>query len=193
MSIHATRRIGLYAVGAAAASLLLAPLLALAYFATADGAAQLGIGTVSTWAQPARTLAGDLLTFADADRVYASYTQAYVLVFPAIVLTAFAARSQRPTSVTRVERWGWRLLLTGYSVLGLGLAAFAILLIPTNAPTSAANLVFVAAMMPRLLLSLIGSTVLGVAFLRSGYQPKVTAWLGAVLSAVDRRRLRPRP
>ena len=63
-----TRLTGLYALIAAAAAVLLAPLLALSYFATADGAEALETGTVSAWADPARDLIGGLVTWAERSR-----------------------------------------------------------------------------------------------------------------------------
>jgi hypothetical protein len=66
-----TRLAGLYAMVAAAMSLAFAPILALSYFAIEEGAEELNIGTVAAWAEPARELAGGLLTRAQADRVAA--------------------------------------------------------------------------------------------------------------------------
>ena len=64
--MSATRLTGLYAVLAAAAAVFFSPLLALSYFATADGAQELETGTVSAWADPARDIVGGLLTWASA-------------------------------------------------------------------------------------------------------------------------------
>ena len=64
------RLVGAYAAIAAAASLILTPLLALSYFGTEDGASELGVGSVAAWAEPARDLLEPLLTFASADLVY---------------------------------------------------------------------------------------------------------------------------
>lgn len=66
---RAVRLAGLYAVLAAVASFLVTPLLALSYFATESGDEELEVGSVSAWAEPARDLAGGLLTFASADSV----------------------------------------------------------------------------------------------------------------------------
>ncbi len=53
---------------------LCSPLLAMSYFATEDGAKSYAAGSVQAWAEPARRLLEPLLTFASADRVYATYS-----------------------------------------------------------------------------------------------------------------------
>ena len=170
----------LYALFAAAASLVLAPLLALAYFATPEGAGELESTTVSAWAEPARDAAAGLLTFASPDRVYATYLQVLALLFPAIAVWAWLARSRRPQQVTRPERGGWRLSLTGYILLVSGLLALAVVLVAASPTSTAANGFFFALVVPGTLLSTIGSTTLGVALLRAGYRPRLTAWLLAL-------------
>src|SRR3954467_2003678 len=80
------RIVDLYPTIAAAVAVLVAPLLALSYFAIPDGADELKTGTVSAWADPARDTAGRLLTFASHDRVYATYVQLFTLLFPAVLL-----------------------------------------------------------------------------------------------------------
>jgi hypothetical protein len=87
--VSTTRLTGLYAVLAGAAAVFLSPLLALSYFATADGAQELDIGTVSAWADPARDIAGGLLTWASADRVYSTYVQVFALLLLAVLLCAW--------------------------------------------------------------------------------------------------------
>lgn len=42
------------------------------------------------------------------------------------------------------------------------------------------NVVFISSMIPGLLVGLIGSTILGIALLRSGYRSRVTGWLLAL-------------
>jgi hypothetical protein len=166
------RLAGLYAVAAAAASIVLTPLLALSYFATEDGAEELDKGTVSAWAEPARDLADGLLTFASADAVYFVYLKSLMLIGPALLAAALAVRSRRPAHITRPERWGWRLAIVGYTFLSLG-----VILAP---PGAALNVVFFALIVPGLVLSTIGSTTLGIALLRARYRPLLTAALLAI-------------
>lgn len=180
MSDRVIRFVGLYSTLAAGASIVFAPLFALSYFATASGAETLDIATVSVWAEPARDLAGGLLTFASADRVYATYLQLFALLFPAVVLCAWVVRTQRRQPQTRLERWGWRLALLGYFLLGLGLAAVAILSIAAAPASAIPNILYLSLIAPGLLLGTVGSTLLGIRFLRSAYHPRLTGWLLAL-------------
>ena len=178
--MSATRLTGLYAMFAAAASLLFAPLLALSYFATEDGAEDLEIGTVSAWADPARDLAGGLLTWASPDRVYSTYLQLLALLFPAVFLCARAVRARRPVPGGGLERWGWRIALAGYGLAAVGILAAAAVLFGGDPTSDALETVFLALMVPGMLITVIGSTVLGIALLRNGFMPRLTAWLLAL-------------
>jgi hypothetical protein len=178
--VSATRLTGLYAMFAAAASLLFAPLLALSYFATEDGAEDLEIGTVSAWADPARDLAGGVLTWASPDRVYSTYLQLLALLFPAVFLCAHAVRARRPGPSGGLERWGWRIALAGYGLAAVGILAAAVVLFGGDPTSDALETVFLALMVPGMLITVIGSTVLGIALLRNGFMPRLTAWLLAL-------------
>ena len=179
MSKNATSRTGLYAVIAAVAAVVLSPLLALSYFATADGAEELQSRTVAAWAGPTRDLVGGLLTWAAPDRVYATYVQAFALLFPAVLLCALAVRAQRPRG-TRTERVGWRITLTGYGIATAGLLGASFILVAGSNAGPALDIVFLALMLPGMFLSTLGSTVLGIALLRARYTPRLTPWLLAL-------------
>jgi hypothetical protein len=178
--MHAIARnrstIGLYAIVAAATGVLIEPLLAVAYFDTAEGVGQLDVATVAAWAVPARELFGGLVTWASADIVYNTYTLILALMFPAVLATALATRAGRPEPRKRSERLGWRIALTGYGLFGTGILLVAVLL-ASGASGALVDVGFVALMIPGLLLSVIGSTVLGVVLLRTGHQPRLTGWL----------------
>ena len=170
-----SRHAGAYAVAAAAASVVVAPLLSLSYHATAEGAAELQAASVAAWSEPGRDLAGGLLTFATPDRVYATYLQLFALLFPAVLVCAHAVRARRPEP-RGLERWGWRIALTGYWMLAAGLAgAFFIVVFSPNGP--ALDVVFMPLILPGLLASTVGSSLLGIALLRARYAPRATAWL----------------
>jgi hypothetical protein len=180
------RLTSLYVMIAAGAAVLLSPLLALSYFATADGAAELETGTVSAWAEPGRDLVGGLLTWAGPERVYATYVQVFALLFPAIFLCARIVRARRPAPAGRTERWGWRISLFGYGLLSVGLIAASVVLVDASAAVEgssayqALDAAFIVLMLPGMLISVIGSTVLGIALLRNRYQPALTAALLAL-------------
>ncbi len=176
MSNRATSLTGLYAAIAAAVAVVLSPLLALSYFATGEGAEELENPTVAAWAEPTRDLVGGLLTWASPERVYATYVQIFAFLFPAVLLCALAVRARRPRG-TRTERVGWRIALTGYGLAIAGLVAAFVALIAGSIAGNALDIVFLALMLPGMFLSAIGSTVLGIAFLRAHYSPGITSWL----------------
>jgi hypothetical protein len=176
MSDRVRRVIGLYAVVAAAVGVVLAPLLALSYFATSEGVEELEMGTVSAWAAPGRDVAGGLLTWASPDRVYSTYVQGFALLFVGVFLCALAVRSRREPAGGN-ERWGWRIALTGYALAAVGVLGVSFGLITGDAANPVVDIAFMAFLFPGMLISVIGSTVLGIAFLRAGYRPRLTAWL----------------
>src|SRR5687767_6982628 len=181
MTDRVVGRVGLYSTIAAAVALVLSPLLALSYFATVEGAPELERGTVSAWATPARDLVGALLTWASPERVYATYWLLFWALFPAVFLCARVVHARRPTSGRRAERWGWRMALVGYAFASLGPVVAAAMLITGSTSGALIDVLFLAVMLPAIALDAIGSTVLGVALLRSGYEPRTTAWLLAVV------------
>lgn len=176
MPVITTRLAARYATFAAAAAVVVTPLLALSYFAIPDGAPELETGSVSAWADPARDLAGGLLTFGSPDRVYATYTQVLAALFPAALICALMAWSRRPRPASRTERWGWPVALAGYASMTAGLITASVVLIGASASGDAVNTVFVSLVVPGLLLSTTGSTVLGIGLLREGRPPRGGAW-----------------
>jgi hypothetical protein len=179
MSEQIRRWIGLYAAVAAVIAVLLSPLLALSYFATEDGRDELETGTVAAWAEPGRELAGGLLTWGSPDRVYATYWQLFALLVPAMFLCAHAAHSRRSPR-GRTERWGWRFALTGYALEKVGFLAVFVALFVADVQSRVIDVLFLGFGIPGLLISAIGSTVLGIALVRAGYRPRITAWLLAL-------------
>jgi hypothetical protein len=177
MSERATRLVGLYAVVAGVAAVVISPLLAMSYFGIEDGADELDSATVSAWADPGRDIADGLLTFASADRVYATYIQIFSLLMPALFLCAWTVRRRRTGTEGRIERWAWPLALVGYACLGLGGLVVAFLLIGASPNGNVVNAPFLALIIPGILLGTIGSTVLGIALIRAGYRPTVAPWL----------------
>lgn len=175
MPVHPTPRLATYALTAVAIAAVTSPLLALAWFATGDGAETAATGTVAAWTGVVRPALGPLLTFAAPDVVYATYTLVMAAVVPAIPLTALAARSQRTGARTAVERWGWRIAVTGYVLLSAALAVAALLFLVSA--EALANIAYLAGMLPGMLLTLVGSTTLGVALVRDGFRPRAAAWL----------------
>jgi hypothetical protein len=177
IQVRPTAGLRTYAVTAAVLAAIVSPLLAIAWLATPDGAEDL-VGSVATWAEPARDLAGGLVTFASPDRVYATYVQVLMLLFPAILLTALTAYKLRPSR--RFETIAWRTTLTGYVLFFAGGTAVALMLIGGDTGFALVDFAFLALMIPGMLISLIGSTMLGASLLRGGYLPRLTAWILAL-------------
>ena len=98
------------------------------------------------------------------------------MLFPAVFLCARAVRAHRFRARSN-ERWGWRIALAGYGLASIGLVAAFFALIPGSADSTPLNIVFLTLLLPGMFISAIGSTVLGVALLRSRYTPRLTAWL----------------
>lgn len=180
MTEHTTRRAGLYAAVAAVLAFVVSPLLAMSYFATPEGADELETASVAAWAEPGADLAAGLLTFASPEGVYVTYSLVMLALVPAILVGALAVRARRPRPFGRLERWGWRLALIGYTLFTLGLATVSLLALGDLGMTGVVDIAFVSMMIPGLLVSLIGSTVLGIALLRNRYRPPVTGWLLAL-------------
>jgi hypothetical protein len=180
MNERSTRIIGAYAVVAAIIATIVAPLLALSYFAIPDGIGSLDQGSVAAWAEPARSHLAGLVTWSSPDRVYATYVQVLGLCFPGLYLCARVVRSRRPAALGGVERWGWRLALAGYAIAGACLLVVSAMLVVADPNGDAVNTVFLAGMLPGMLLAVVGSSVLGIGLIRSGAVARVTGWLLAL-------------
>lgn len=177
MAERRTRLIGLYSVVAAAVAVVVSPLLSLSYFATSGGVKELDSATVSAWAVPGRRLAGGLLTWASPDRVYGTYWLVFWILFAAVFFCARAVHGRRPADSGRLERWGWRLALAGYLLGAVGSVSALAILVDGSAENVVIDVAFVALMIPAIAIDAIGSTMLGIALLRNGYRPRITAWL----------------
>jgi hypothetical protein len=172
MNPSIARTVGIAAVAASAATVLIAPLHALARFATEDGASDLASPVVAAWARPAGEIAGGLLTFGDPDTVYTTYGKYWLIFMVAVLACALAMRARRPVPMRRAERWGWRIALAGYGLTAAGS------LVSYWTPYVDAG--FAALTLPGQLLSTIGNTLLGVALLRAHARPRLTGWLLAL-------------
>ena len=169
-----------YSLFASVIMVLFAPLLAMSYFATKDGAEMLKMASVRAWAAPARRLFEPMLSFASADRVYATYSLLIALVIPALPLAAWAVRRARlPLAGTFERRASW-LVAAAWSVFSASLlvVAVALQIKPANSSgNSVINVVFLAGMIPGLLIGCLGSAPLGVSLLRHGFLPRIAGFI----------------
>ena len=163
---HQHRLIGVAPWVAVALAVVLAPVHALARFATPDGQEDLASGVVRFWAEPAGRSLRPLLDWSDADTVYRAYGKVWPVLIAATIVCAVMVRKSR--SGGRLERWGWRLTLPGLTLMALGLFGFFWLHL---------DIAYVAAGMPGFLLAVLGSALLGIALLRDGFRP----WLAPAL------------
>jgi len=173
------RQIGRFAWVMAWVGLVVGQLHALSRFATADGKADLELPTVAPWAEPASELLAPLLTWASADVVYVTYGKLWFPVFAAFTLCAYVVYRRRQPG--GVEMWVWRFALTGYVV-----ASFAVFLEYWTQWTGSYNgdgiegMLFSAAWavaLPGLVLTMLGSTALGITLLVTRFRPALSAAL----------------
>jgi hypothetical protein len=154
---------GIAAMMAGIIGLIVAPLHALAYFATGEPAGLL------PWREPGHSALRPLLEWSSPDVVYSTYGKISLLVIGGFTAGLFALRAQRVTHARGVERWGLRVATIGYPLLLLGLFV--------EYWTPFLELGFRALTLPGLLLTLVGSTLIGVGHLRARQVPRVAAWL----------------
>jgi hypothetical protein len=169
-----------YSVLSSVVMVLCSPLLAMSYFATEDGAESYAVGSVHAWAEPMRRLLNPLLTFASADRVYATYSLLVAIVIPALPLAAWTVLRARAPLAGTFERRASRVVAAAWSLFSAALLVVALVLQvdPANVSgNSAVNVAFMAGMIPGLLIGCLGSAVLGVSLLRHGFVPRAAAVL----------------
>ena len=140
-----------------------APLLALSYFATAEGAAMLNNPTVAGWASLARPLLAPMLNFASPDTVYLVYTWAMAPVLLGYIAGLLALHARQVPRGGSLEQVGFWLALVGAALLLLGLMEIEVL--------------GYSLLVPGLLLTIMGTYIFGIGTLLAGVVPIVGAWL----------------
>ncbi len=171
------RTIGRIAWVMAWVGLVVGQLHALARFATADGKEDLELAWTAAWAKPAADLLSPLLEWGDADLVYVTYGKIWFPVFLAFTLAAYVVlRRRRPAGF---ETWVWRVALTGYTI-----ATLATFLDYWTQWTGDYNVLFDVGWIvtiPGFLLTMLGSTALGVTLLVRRFRPRLPAALLALV------------
>lgn len=157
---------------------IVAPIVAVSYLHTPEGIESLDQPSVAFWAKPATDLLAPLLDGAGADRVYLVGTQLMGAIWLATLAAAIATARRR--SPVGLERAWWSIALIGYVWFAVGLVGFGVLAGLLSPAHPAADAVFMAAMLPGLLTSLIGSSLLGVALVRARYPVRGASWLLAL-------------
>jgi hypothetical protein len=172
-STQAHRRIGRFAWAMAWFGLVAGQLHAMARHQTADGKGDLQMWTTRVWSDPGRKVFSPLLDWASPDVVYVTWGKIWFPVFLAFTLCAFVVRRRRQP--VGFEKWAWRIALTGY--VGATLSVLAEYWTQwSSVDQGMVDAVFVVTA-PFLLLTMVGSTLLGIALLRRGMRPTAPAWL----------------
>jgi hypothetical protein len=165
--------IGRYAWWSAWVGLVVGQLHALARHRTEDGKGDLDLPLTRAWAEPAGRALRPLLDWADPDVVYLAYGKIWLPVFLGFFLCALVvAHRRRPTGA---EKWAWRVALVGYGWAVVAVAAD-YWLQWGHGSAALLDATFLATL-PGLLLTLVGSSVLGAVLVRRGMRPRASAWL----------------
>ncbi len=137
----------------------------------------------AAWAEPATELLAPLLNWASPEVVYVTYGKVWFPVFAAFTLCAHVVYRRRQPG--GLEKWVWRFALTGYVIACVG-----VLLDYWTQWTGDYNgdgiegLLFTLGWvisLPGMLLTLLGSTALGITLLLKGFRPALAAWLLAAI------------
>ncbi len=154
--------------------ILYAPLYALAYFATEDGAESLEAPWVAAWAGAVRPALEPLLTFAPPEVVYLTYGKLFSFMVLGWMAGLLALHARQAASAGRLEKWGFRLAFAG-TVLGTlgGIGAYWI----GSVWPGAADFSFVAFLVPMLLLVGVGFPLFGIGTLRAKAASRPGVWL----------------
>ena len=128
-------------------------------------------------AVPAAKVLSPLLGWGDADLVYVTYGKIWFPLFLAFTVCAFVIYKQRRPGLW--ETWVWRVALTGYV-----LACAGVFVDYWTQWTGNYNVLFEVGwivIVPTLLLTMVGSTVLGITLLVRGSAPRLPALLLALV------------
>jgi hypothetical protein len=154
---------------------------ALSRFNTDEGREDLELPLTRAWAEPAGEALSPLLDWAHPNVVYVTYGKIWLPVFAAFTLCAFVVRRRRDPH--GFEKWAWRLALTAY----VG-ATIAVALDYWTQWSSQFNLLFAAGWfftVPSFLLTLVGSTLLGIALLLRRSLPRTPSVLLALMIPIS--------
>ncbi len=170
------QRIGRLAWVMAGVGLVVGPFHAMARDNTVDGKEDLQMWTTRVWSDPGREIFKPLLDWSNPDAVYLTYGKIWFPVFAAFTACAFVLyRRRRPTGF---EKFAWRFALVGY--VWATVAVLVSYWTQWTHTTSLLDTAFLFLDIPGLLLTVLGSTILGITLLRRGFRPRVTAWLLAL-------------
>ena len=140
---------------------------AMSRHATDGGQSDLQAPLTRAWSVPVSEALSPLLTWSDPDTVYVTYGKLWIPVYGAFALCAYVVFTHR--NARGLELWGWRLCLTSYTLMTLSIVG------DYFTPWMDQSFMFLG--MPSAALGLVGSPLLGIALLRNGFRPRITAWI----------------
>jgi hypothetical protein len=158
---------GLAAIVGGIVGILYFPLHSLAYFATEGGTE----GPIK-WSESGRDLLEPLLDWDSADTVYRTYGKVSLVVVLGFVLGLVALRARRAGQAQGLERWAFGIAFFGYALFLVGVVV--------EYWTPYLDFGFLAFSAPGVLLTILGSTLLGIALLRRHAVTRAGAWLLAL-------------
>ncbi len=157
-------------------ALVIGQLHALARHRTEDGREDLDLPLTRVWAEPLGDLLSPLLTWGDPDLVYVTYGKLWLPVFVLFTAAAFVVhRHRRPRGFEKGVWWVVRVAYVGACV-AVGAEYWTQWTGETNGLLEIVFLVSI----PVILVTILGSTVLGVTLLVKGFRPRATAILVAL-------------
>lgn len=165
---------GLAAMVASVIGIINIPLLALAYFATADGAEFANVPVVAAWTSLAQPVLKPLLSFGTADEVYLTYGKVMLLVFLGMLAGLLALHAYQARQAGRLEKIGFwvSLISTLLFLCGVIGAYYVVAFVP-----AALDFSFFAFLLPGLLTMLLGPLLLGIGTLQAHQAPSLGGWL----------------
>jgi hypothetical protein len=175
-SITAQHRIGRFAWAMTWFGLVAGQFHAMARHQTADGKEDLQMWTTRVWSDPGWKVFKPVLDWASPDVVYVTWGKIWLPVFLAFTLAAFVVHRRRQP--VGFETWAWRIALTG-CVGACASVAAEYWTQWSSVDQGMIDAVF-AATAPFLLITMVGSTLLGIALLRARMRPALPAWLLAL-------------
>jgi hypothetical protein len=182
MSSNRIRWGGLATMAGGVLGILYSPFVALAFFATKDGAKFADSRLVAAWTGIVRPVLKPFLGFASPEYVHLIYGSLLVFVVLGLREGLKALHSRQDARAGRLEKWGFRIALVGSVLLTIGSIGafwigglvFALSRSHTDLVINTSYLVF---SLPGLLFFMFGTTLFGIGALRARVAPRLGTWL----------------
>jgi hypothetical protein len=143
-------------------AIALTPPFAVAYFKAYPGS-----DVPPFWIEPIKPILGSLLTFGPPTVVYLTYGRVYNIVYLLLLAGVFGLHAYHQGSRSRLEKWAFYLQVAALITIFIGVVG--------DYWASSVDL-FLVGWLGLLVLS-IGTTIYGIALLRSNVLPRWCAWL----------------